>query len=191
MRMALLGLVVFLIPNIILAATLNVPGDRPSIQTAINVASNGDIILLQDGIYTGTGNCNIDFKGKSVTVKSMRGPDNCLIDCQQTGKWFILCLGETIVVEGLTICNANLSDYDDGGAVNVIGSTLIVSDCNFTNNRANNGGAVCFYNSASSFTNCIFSSNEATNSGGAIYFYSSSTDFVGGGRNRGRATLII
>ena len=160
-----------------MAATFNIPGDRPTIQAAIDVAVDGDIILLRDGTYTGAGNCDIDFKGKSATVKSMGGPDKCIIDCEQLGRWFLLCLGETVVIEGLTICNAY--DGDGGGAVHVYGSTLNVSNCNFINNSANYGGAVCFNYSLSSFTNCTFTANEATNSGGAIYFYSSSANFMG------------
>jgi len=176
-RIILFGWIVFLVPHFCMAATFNVPGDRPTIQAAIDVAVDGDIILLQDGTYTGVGNCDIDFKGKSATVKSIGGADNCIIDCQQLGGWFLLYLGEAVVIEGLTICNAYTED--DGGAVHIYGSTLIVSDCNFKNNKASYGGAVCLYYSLSSFTNCTFTANEATNSGGAVYFYSSSANFTG------------
>jgi len=176
-RIILFFWIVFLVPHFVMAATFNVPGDRPTIQAAIDVAVDGDIILLQDGTYTGTGNCDIDFKGKSATVKSMGGSNKCIVDCQQLGRWFFLCLGETVVIEGLTICNAYVGD--DGGAVHVYGSTLTVSDCSFINNSASYGGAACFYYSLASFANCTFTANGATNSGGAVYFYSSSANFMG------------
>lgn len=39
--------------------------DFTTIQDAINAANNGDIIIVQPGIYTGNGNRDIDFFGKA------------------------------------------------------------------------------------------------------------------------------
>ncbi len=46
--------------------TINVPGDFTTIQTAINAAVNGDLVLVDDGTYTE----NINFRGKAITVAS-------------------------------------------------------------------------------------------------------------------------
>jgi len=43
-------------------------GDRPTIQAAIDVAAPGDVIELQDGVFTGAGNRDMDFHGR-VTCK--------------------------------------------------------------------------------------------------------------------------
>ena len=48
------------------AAIINVPGDQPDIQTAINVAVNGDEIIVASGTYLET----INFLGKAITVRS-------------------------------------------------------------------------------------------------------------------------
>jgi hypothetical protein len=41
------------------------------------------VILLGDGTYTGHGNCDIDFRGKSIVVRSQdRDPSRCTIDCE-------------------------------------------------------------------------------------------------------------
>jgi hypothetical protein len=50
--------------------TIHVPADQPTIQKAINVAANGDTVLVAPGTYVE----NIDFSGKVITVVSSNGP---------------------------------------------------------------------------------------------------------------------
>lgn len=64
------------------AVMRHVPTEYPSIQLGIDAASNGDTVILSDGIYTGNGNRDINFNSKSITVTSENGPDNCIIDCE-------------------------------------------------------------------------------------------------------------
>jgi len=48
------------------AQVINVPGDYSTIQAAINVAADGDTVLVADDTYTE----NINFRGKAITVAS-------------------------------------------------------------------------------------------------------------------------
>ena len=66
------------------ADTLLIPSQYPTIQAAINDSNDRDIIIVADGTYTGDGNRHIDFKGKSITLQSENGPENCTIDCNGT-----------------------------------------------------------------------------------------------------------
>ena len=65
----------------------NGTGDYPTIQAAINYAVNGDTVLVADGTYTGSGYRDIDFKGKSITLRSENGPENCIIDVNCPAVW--------------------------------------------------------------------------------------------------------
>ena len=49
-----------------LTDTIYVPADRPSIQSAIDFASDGDVIIVEDSTYYE----NISFMGKAITVAS-------------------------------------------------------------------------------------------------------------------------
>ena len=92
-----------------IAAVITVPAQQPTIQAAINAASNGDTILVANGTHSGRGNHSIDFLGKAVTLQSMGGPENCIIDAQATQQMqrmvFYFHTNETSasVVQGFTI----------------------------------------------------------------------------------------
>jgi len=104
------------VATIVSAGTIHVPGDQPTIQAGIDAASNGDTVLVANGTYTGTGNRDIDFNGKAITVKSENGADYCIINCQGTeadphrGFKFHSGEGNGSVLQGFTIRNG----YADG-----------------------------------------------------------------------------
>ncbi len=50
------------------AKTITVPSRTyQTIQAGINATLNGDTVVVQPGVYTGSGNINLDFGGKSIT----------------------------------------------------------------------------------------------------------------------------
>ena len=69
------------------AQTISVPSDYATIQEAIDATSDGDTVLVSDGTYTGLGNDNIKLNGKEIVVKSLNGPDHCIIDGTSAGDY--------------------------------------------------------------------------------------------------------
>jgi predicted outer membrane repeat protein len=150
-------------------------GDYTTIQGGIEAAVDGDIVLVADGTYTGTGNREIDFLGKAVTVRSQNGPDNCIIDCEglpsETHIGFIFVRGEGLdsVLEGLTITNCY---WDEGSAVYFYSSGATIRGCKFINNSASYmGGAISFgTETVAEIEECTFYGNTARY-GGAVYYF--------------------
>ncbi len=135
-------MIFMLTPILTQAATINVPTtENPTIQAGIIASSDGDIVLLADGTYY---EYNIDFSGKSITVKSANGPDVCIVDCQGLGRGFLVYSGETVIFEGLTVKNGDTGDGygDSGGAIYSNGSSVSIVNCIFESTSADRGGAV-------------------------------------------------
>jgi len=115
---------------------LNVPEEFLTIQDAINVAANGDTVVVADGTYTGLGNKNLDFLGKAITVRSANGPQKTIIDCQYDGAGFAFERGEgpESIVDGFTITHANGEDIYYYGAITCYAGFPTITNCIITNN---------------------------------------------------------
>ena len=158
-------------PSAVFAATIHVPGDQPTIQAGIDAASGGDTVLVADGTYTGTGNKNLDFNGKAITVQSENGHESCIIDCELEGRAFHFHSGEgeDSVLSGFTLTNGGDHPWKEdvvAGAILCQDSSPTITNCSFSGNEAWNGGAI--YNSGDNLTitNCSFSRNYAAVGGG-------------------------
>lgn len=85
-------------------ATIHVPGDFSTIQAAIDASSDGDIVQVASGTYRGSGNWDLDFKGKAITVRSADGPGGTTIECpDHRGFYFHNGEGSDSVLRGFTI----------------------------------------------------------------------------------------
>ncbi len=52
---------------------LRVPSEYPTIQAGIDAAEAEDLVLVEEGLYSGPGNVDLDFGGKSITVRGDGG----------------------------------------------------------------------------------------------------------------------
>jgi hypothetical protein len=159
------------------------PADYSTIKDAIDVAADGDTVIVADGIYTGEGNRDIDFGGKPITVKSENGPENCIIDCQGTetdphrGFYFHNNEDSNSVLDGITITNGYIGYSGNGGGIYCSHSSPTIRNCVISNSTAGRGGGMYNYGRSGAATvfNCVFSQNLATRNdygadgGGGMY----------------------
>jgi hypothetical protein len=155
-------------------------GDFPTIQAAVDASFNSDVIILTDGVFTGTGNRDVDVQGRSITIKSAAGdPTRCVIDCQGTPsvphRGFILsAAGESgAMIDGLSIVNGYApfaSGERLGGAIVCRGGAPTIRNCVLAGNRATAGAAIqCGSRSSPTIESCTFFGNEAlADEGGTI-----------------------
>ena len=147
-----------LLPLVAHADTIAVPKEIKTIQGAIDLAQGDDVVLISPGTY----NEAINFKGKSITLKSTDGASVTVLDGWKLGDSVVKCIsgeGPSTVLDGFTIT---------GGTGN--------RDL-YSKEETVGGGLICLHSSPT-IKNCIFVSNESTYQGGAIFNGDRSNTFI-------------
>ena len=152
---------------------INVPFEYATIQDAVDISWDGTKVWVADGVYAGQGNRDIDFLGKKITVLSVNGPNNCIIDCEGTeseshrGFCFISREDSNSALAGITIINGYAQG---GGGLYCRLSSPAIDNCVIKNSFADEGGGMLNkYSSHPTLNNCIFTGNSATDEGGGIF----------------------
>jgi len=154
-----------------------------SIQKAVDATLAADYdcncipkIVVLDGLYTGTGNYDIDPNGLAVTIKSENGPQDCIIDYEDHNQAFIIQSGEdaNTVIDGFTITNRYTNSYGTGLFLD--GSSPIIRNCTITGNHSQLSGAGIWLedNSNPLISYCTITNNSTDVAAGGIYSYYSS-----------------
>ncbi len=157
-------------------------GDYPTIQAAIDAAAPGDEVVLSDGVFTGSGNRDLTFRGKPITVRSDSDvAEQCIIDCQGTAgenhRGFLFVSGETVqsTLRGITIINGYMSGTaigSGGGALFIADGSPSIMNCVFLENTAHGGGGVsCYHLSEPRIVECRFVRNAVPSVGAGLYCY--------------------
>ena len=164
---------------------LNGNGDYSEIQPAIDNAIDGDTIIVEQGVYRGDRNTNLNFHGKAITLKSSKGSTKTIIDClghsdiydrDTRGFYFVSGEDANSVVDGFTVRNGKI--WGDGGGIYCWNSSPTILNCIIENCYAERGGGFVGYNCKSIFKNCQFKNNEAGNDGGGLLIESYGSELV-------------
>jgi len=144
--------------------TLRVPTDYPTIQAGVDAAQRGDVVLLEDGVYTGPGNHDVELRGKILTVRGEHGSDSCIIDAlgQTLGIGIFGGEDRRTILEGVTIRRA----WNAGLAVSQ--SSPTIRDCTIEDNGPTSSGVLLMQRSSPLLENCVIRGNSANFGGGGI-----------------------
>jgi hypothetical protein len=178
-------------PNLFAAPlAIRVPADKPTIQQALDSATDGEMVVVSAGTYHEL----LDFHGKALTVASEAGPANTIIDGDFSGAVVTFQTGEgrDSVLTGFTIQKGLASS---GGGVTISGASPSIIGNIFENNWQSPGGfgAAIGANGASPLIRQnTFRNNHCDNQpfGGVLSFVNSSAPVVANNiliENDGRA----
>jgi hypothetical protein len=173
----------------VLQVTADGTGEYATIQSAVDAAVNGDIVLLSPGTYQGDGNRDVDLLGKTITVRSESGrPDDTIVDCGSTPddphRAFRAVSGEGMgaAIEGLGVRNGSQphdAHFLGGGIVVAEVSHLAIRNCVIQG--CEDGGVTVFSSSAVVVESSLIVGNltELTAGGGVLVDAGSTAEIVG------------
>lgn len=128
--------------------------DHGTIQDAINVATDGDTIIVRDGIYVE--NVIVD---KSLTITSENGPTNCIVNALDQNDHVFNVISDWVNISGFTVKDATgdyaAGIYLDGG-----------NHCTVTDNNVLNHGLGAIYLNLSH--NNVIDNNTVSDSGAGM-----------------------
>ena len=137
-----------------------------SIKDAVNQASNGSTIYLNEGTYSGEDNRNISLN-KSVTIIG-KSKEKTIIDCESFGRLFTMDSNSKLTLIDLTLINGNSTG--NGGLIYNEGGQITIKNCILGNSQGyDNGGAIYNNFGTLNIENSCFINNSAVQYGGAIY----------------------
>ena len=180
--------VFFILSTFLSATIINVPADQPTIQAGINVAVDGDTVLVQPGTYIE----NINYNGKNITVASLFFTtqdttyiSNTIIDGGQPSNpdcasvvTFESGENSSAILNGFTIRNGSgtYADPSSTGYYHYLGGGIFCLDSNpnlenlqiSENTVESRGAGIYCYNSDVNMSNSVISDNTAEGRGGGI-----------------------
>ncbi|MFH2069886.1 MAG: FlgD immunoglobulin-like domain containing protein [Elusimicrobiota bacterium] len=161
-------------------ATLKVPQEYSTIQSAIDAAGWGDIVQVSDGIYSPSTNGEVfPIQLKSGVSLYGANADVSILDAENTNR--VIECGSSSTIKGFTITNGNTPEHGGGifcfaSDVNIIENIIINNTAASTGLPRNGGGIYC--SGSGKITRNVISNNQAQE-GGGITCYGNAPDIVG------------
>lgn len=182
------------------ATDIAVPQDAPTIQAAIDLAQDGDRVLVSPGTYAE----QINLAGKSITLESTDGAAVTAIDGEgNLGYVITMTSGEDVLLRGFTVTGgfgeggsidgpgagpgggmlvegASITIENsvvtgnagiEGGGVFITEGDAIIRESRFENNQALHGGGLYIQQGNLTVENSEFENNFASSNGGAIAIF--------------------
>ncbi len=154
------------------SAAVSVPGNYPTIQSAINAVvgglqPNGTVIEVQPGVYNEA--LLINTTARSVTVRGVSGSAATTVNATSRNQSALRVLRATGAVrfEGLTF-RGGLGVPGTGGGFTFEDASPVLSDVIFENNSGMDSGGGVIIRSHAQFSNCIIRNNTAQRFGGGV-----------------------
>lgn len=174
MKMTWIIILTFMISQL-LCVIINIPDDYSTIQSGIDVAIDGDTVLVQPGIYYE----NINLNEKNITIASLEliSGDlqyirSTIIDGQREESCIKIHNVDTgASIRGFTIINgySSFTDPFGGGGIQIVSSENVhIINCRIAENIANVGGGIFSVWSGISLSGLIVVNNSASLGGGIL-----------------------
>ncbi len=174
--------------------TREVPGDYPTIQSALDAACDGDTVRVQPGTWQ---EC-INFGGKAIVLTGIAPEDSAVVQ-----ESVLLGAGESVVritqgepegteIRGLRIRGGNSTDYGEcigsvGGGFMLSNADVAIRHCVIDSNHAltpgmyyrGKGGALWANQTRLRVSDCLIERNKAQDYGGGFALWDSDVRLVG------------
>jgi hypothetical protein len=139
-----------------------------SLSKALSLAREGDTVFVYPGVYKGVLNRDLLVASRrDLMIQSLKGFAWTVIDCEQRGR-VITMTASSVTLDGLTFQNGLVAS-EDGGAIQVIDTSLTMRNVLLTSNSAPaaNGGTISATRSTVSTTSVRIEKGTALK-GGAV-----------------------
>lgn len=157
----------------------------PTILGGLGAIPNGGWVIVNDGVYKGFGNKNLNISSAYTWVSSVNGPGKTIIDCEGDGYGIDLFSG-TFNLTGFTIknCVRNFQNPSrsyaqegvyGGGAISIHSTDTLLFNLILYNNTATGfGGAIYSWSNNVEIHNSTITNNQANSLGGGVFVASAS-----------------
>lgn len=157
------------------AATLNVPGDYPTVQAALDAAAEGDEIVVAPGAYPES----LQFRGPNVVLRSTDPLDPAVVSATVLNASMVNPPNRPAVVifsgqegpscrlAGFTVLLGGSDSWDAGGGISGNGTRATIENCVIQDCVADFGGAIGDCNGL--IRGCVIERNRGKRGAGGLY----------------------